>query len=265
MKIRPASAAVVLAVITLALGAELIIGKSYAEQHRDEAGARPSRQHPLGTDDLGRDRLARLAHASSVSLVLALAASTGALVLAGLVGGFAGYLGGATDAVMSKAVDLMNSLPWLLLLLTARALLPLNAGPAETLMITYGLLAVLGWASPARVVRAGVMTLCNADFVLRARAQGCPEGRILVRHVLPGLKPVFVAQFWTSIPVFILAEANLGLLGLSAGEPFPTWGSLLRELQNPLLFRPEAFAPLAAVSLALLCFKIVLPMESAHL
>ncbi len=153
----------------------------------------------------------------------------------------------------------MLSIPWLLLLLAVRALLPLNASPAASLTVTYALLAALGWASPARVVRAGVRNFRNSDFVLLARAEGCTETHVLLRHVLPNLKPTLLAQFWTSVPVFILSEANLGFLGLSAGEPFPTWGSLLRELQNPLLLRPEAFAPAAAIAITLLCFKLVTP------
>jgi peptide/nickel transport system permease protein len=120
-------------------------------------------------------------------------------------------------------------------------------------------MAALGWAAPARVVRAGVRNFRDSEFVLQARAEGCSELRVLFHHILPNLKPVLVAQFWTAIPVFILAEANLGFLGLSAGEPFPTWGTLLRELQSPLLVRPEAFAPAAAIAISLFCFKLVTP------
>jgi peptide/nickel transport system permease protein len=135
----------------------------------------------------------------------------------------------------------------------------LNASPETSLVVTYFLLSLLGWAAPARVVRAGVRSFHGSDFVLQARAEGCRESRVLLRHILPNLQPVLAAQFWTSITVFILAEANLGFLGLSASEPFPTWGNLLRELQSPLTVRPEAFAPVAAVALAVLCFKLVSP------
>lgn len=157
----------------------------------------------------------------------------------------------------------MLSLPWLFLLLAVRALLPLNVSPLGSLLVTYALLAALGWAAPARVVRAGVRKFRDSDFVLRARAEGCAEWRLLARHILPNLKPVLVAQFWTAIPIFILAEANLGFLGLSAGEPFPTWGTLLRELQSPLL-RPEAFAPAAAMALSLLCFRLITPFGGSQ-
>ena len=257
MSIPAKIAGVVLALILIA--SLCVPGESYAQQHREATSAAPSLHFPLGTDDLGRDRLARLLYATRFSLLLAAAASCGAMALAFLVGAAAGYIGGWCDRAIVRVIDLMLSIPWLLLLLAVRALLPLNASPAASLTVTYALLAALGWASPARVVRAGVRNFRNSDFVLLARAEGCTETRVLLRHVLPNLKPTLLAQFWTSVPVFILSEANLGFLGLSAGEPFPTWGSLLRELQNPLLLRPEAFAPAAAIAITLLCFKLVTP------
>ena len=260
MTMRAKIAAVALALILAgSVSAGFLPSMSYARQHREAAGAAPSLRFPLGTDDLGRDRLARLLSATRFSLLLAAAASAGALAAAFLIGGTAGYFGGWSDRAIVRAIDLMLSVPWLLLLLAVRALLPLNASPAASLAVTYALLAALGWATPARVIRAGVRNFRNSDFVLQARAEGCSEARVLLRHMLPNLKPTLVAQFWTAVPVFILSEANLGFLGLSAGEPFPTWGSLLRELQSPLLLRPEAFAPAAAIAITLLCFKMVTP------
>ena len=253
------AACVLVLIMAASLCAGFVPGMSYAEQHREEISAAPSLHFPLGTDDLGRDRLARLLYATRISLLLAAASAAGALIVAFLIGGAAGYCGGWCDRAIVRGIDLMLSVPWLLRLLAVRALLPLNASPLVSLLVTYALLAALGWASPARIVRAGVRNFRNSDFVLQARAEGCTETRVLLRHVLPNLKPTLVAQFWTSVPVFSLSEANLGFLGLSAGEPFPTWGSLLRELQSPLLLRPEAFAPAAAIAITLLCFKLVTP------
>ena len=258
-RLRMAAWMVLAAVLALSLAAGFLPGASYDEQHREFTNAAPSGRFLLGTDDLGRDRLVRLLCATRISLLLAAAASVGALLLAALVGGAAGYLGGGFDRAAMRAIDLMLSLPWLFLLIAARALLPLNASPETSLAVTYLLLALLGWAAPARVVRAGVRSFRESDFVLQARALGVPEARVLLRHILPNLQPVLLAQFWTSIPIFILAEANLGFLGLSASEPFPTWGNLLRELQSPLMVRPEAFAPVVAVVVAVMCFKFVAP------
>jgi peptide/nickel transport system permease protein len=264
---RKISARVLFPVIFLLvlLGASFARGSSYADQQREFTSAPPSLRFPLGTDDLGRDRLTRLLYATRISLLLAAAASLATTMLAALVGGIAGYVGGWLDRSMARAIDLMLSLPWLFLLLAARALLPLNASPATALLVTYALLALLGWAAPARVVRAGVRGLHQSEFVLQARAQGTGEGRILLRHILPNLRPILLAQFWTALPVFTLTEANLGFLGLSAGEPFPTWGSLLRELQNPLFLRPEAFAPIVAIALSVLCFKLLRPWKGSQL
>ena len=255
----------VLAVLFVATMLSAVLpANSHARQHRDLPGARPSAAFPLGTDELGRDRLARLLFATRISLVLAPAAAIAATLLAMMVGGIAGYFGGLWDKCTVRAIDLMLSLPWLFLLLAARALLPLNAPPMASLTMTYGLLAVLGWAGPARVIRAGIRKLRESDFTLQASAEGCGSLRILWRHVIPNLRPLLLAQLWTTIPVFILAEANLGLLGLSATEPFPTWGNLLRDLQNPFSLRPEAFAPLAVVMLSVACFKMATPPREIH-
>jgi len=260
VKKRHIAAAVVLLILAVvSFAAGLLPRYSYSAQYREFTDAAPSLRFPLGTDDLGRDRFARLLYATRVSLLLAAAASFAALVLAAVLGGIAGYWGGWWDRCLKRGIDLMLSLPWLFLLLAARALLPLNASPMTSLIVTYALLALLGWASPARVIRAGVRGFRDSEFVLQARAEGLSEIRILLRQVLPNLRPILLAQFWTSIPVFVLTEANLGFLGLSAGEPFPTWGSLLRELQSPLLAGPAAFAPVAAIALSVCCFRLLSP------
>jgi len=137
------------------------------------AGARPSHQFPLGTDDLGRDRLARLLFATGISLGLATAAALVATLLAAIAGGAAGYFGGWWDKCTVQVIDLLLSLPWFFLLLAARAVLPLNAPPLASLVLTYGLLSALGWAGPARVVRAGTRRLRDSEFALQAGAQGC--------------------------------------------------------------------------------------------
>lgn len=253
-------AAIVLALLVVAsFGLSLLPRFSYSAQHRESIDAGFSLCYPLGTDDLGRDRLARLLAATRVSLLLAAAAALGAVLLAGLAGGIAGYWGGWWDRLLARSIDLMLSLPWLFLLLAARALLPLDASPLASLAVTYALLGLLGWAAPARVVRAGVREFRDSEFVMRARAGGSSDVRILCRQVMPNLRPILLAQFWISIPVFILTEANLGFLGLSAGEPFPTWGSLLRELQDPLLAPLAAFAPVAAIAISVVCFKLLSP------
>jgi ABC-type dipeptide/oligopeptide/nickel transport system permease subunit len=129
--------------------------------------------------------------------------------------------------------------------------------------ITFLLLGCLGWATPARIIRAGTRTLVNADYLVLARASGISGVRLFWRHLLPNLRPILLAQFWISVPVFILSEANLGLLGLGVSEPLPSWGALLRELENysAVLQNPWMLAPVVLLVVVVASLQIVLRTE----
>ena len=174
---------------------------------------------------------------------------------------FAG--GGWLQRCVMAATDLFLSLPWLFLLITVRALLPLNVSPQVSVMITFTLLGCLGWAGAARVICADARALSQSDFILLARASGSSGFRLLWRHLMPNLKPVLYAQFWISVPVFILTEANLGILGLGVAEPLPSWGSLLRELESFSTISPQAwqFVPLLLFIATVSSFHLVLTKE----
>jgi peptide/nickel transport system permease protein len=227
----------------------------YDAQFRESPDAAPSRRFPLGTDALGRDRFARLAYGTRISLLLAPAAALLSCLAAALLGGIAGLAGGIVERAILAAADLFLSLPWLFLLLIARACLPLNVPAILSVSITFALLGLLGWAGPARVVRAAVLDLRNSDFVLFARASGCTFWRLLWAHLVPNVMPVLRAQFRIAVPVYILAESTLGMLGLGVSEPLPSWGGLLRELEGAdVPSRLWLLAPallLAAVTLSL--------------
>jgi peptide/nickel transport system permease protein len=243
--------------------ANIVAPASYAHQFRDAPDAACSRQHPLGTDDLGRDRFSRLLYGARVSLLLAPAAALLSTLVAALVGATAGFAGGWVEAGVMSATDLFLSLPWLFLLITVRAVLPLNVEPFTSVVITFALLGFLGWAGAARVVCADTRKLCDSDFMLQARAAGGAGLRLVVRQLLPNLKPILFAQFWISIPVFILSEANLSILGLGVAEPLPSWGSLLRELESlsVLSARPWQFVPLILLIATVSCFHIAMQKE----
>ncbi len=170
----------------------------FERQYRDSPNAAPSRQFPLGTDDLGRDRLSRLIYGTRVSLLLATAAAALSCLAAALLGGIAGL--GFADKIILGTADLFLSLPWLFLLLMVRAFLPLNVSPLLSVTITFLLLGALGWAAPAKVVRAAVRDLANSDFILQARAAGCRPSRLLWKHLIPNAMPILWAQLFITIP-----------------------------------------------------------------
>jgi ABC-type dipeptide/oligopeptide/nickel transport system permease subunit len=135
--------------------------------------------------------------------------------------------------------------------------------PIVSVLITFAMLGFLGWAGAARIICADARALAQSDFILLARASGCDGFRLLWRHLVPNLKPVLYAQFWISVPVFILTEANLGILGLGVAEPLPSWGSLLRELEGFSTATGQAWqlVPLILFILVVSSFHLVLTKE----
>jgi peptide/nickel transport system permease protein len=260
---RWVACAVLLLVVGVSLAANWLAPAGYAKQYREAADAPPSHEHWMGTDAIGRDRFARVLYGTQISLLLAPAAALLSTLLAALVGGLAGYLGGAWARGAMAVTDLFLSLPWLFLLITVRALMPLNVSPLSSILVTFLMLGLLGWTSAARVLCTTAGSLRNSDFVQQARAAGVRGGRLFWVHVMPNLKPVLLAQFWISIPVFILSEANLGILGLGVAEPMPSWGSLLKELEGLVSVgeEPWKFVPLLLLVVVVTSFQLVLSKQ----
>jgi peptide/nickel transport system permease protein len=158
-------------------------------------------------------------------------------------------------------VDGLSALPWLFLLLTVRAMLPLDVSPMLSVVIAFAIMGMLGWQASVRVICAAVRGIRDSDFLLLGRCAGCTPARLLLRHVAPNLRPLFYAQFWISIPLFILTEANLSILGLGVMEPMPSWGNLLRGFEDfsSLAANPWRLVPLILLVIVVMCFQMVLP------
>ncbi len=255
---RRAARLVLVAILALMLGADALAPYPYQKQFREEAAAAPSRAHPLGTDAVGRDRWSRLLYGGRISILLAPAAALVSVGIALAAGLGSALLGAWWRRGAMAVIDLFLSLPWLFLLLAARGVLPLNTSPTVSIAVTFALLGLLGWPGPARVMMAAAERQTRADYVLLARAAGCGPGRLALCHILPNLAPVAWAQFWTTAPAFLLTEANLALLGLGISEPMPSWGNLLRDLQNlaALPHDPAMAVPLLLLVLTLSCCQL---------
>ncbi len=256
---RTAALTVAIVLLMASLAGSLLARFDYIRQDREHVAAGPSAAHWLGTDDLGRDRLARLLHGTGLSLLLAPAAAALSMLLALVFGAAPGFCGRFPERAAKTAIDLFLSVPWLFLLLMVRAMLPLNTSPAASVTITFLVLGILGWAAPARILLARAQSLRQSDFILLARSTGISHRQLVCRHVIPNLRPVLVAQFWISVPVFVLAEANLSILGLGVAEPMPSLGSMLRELESVLSFRGDLcrFAALVMLIVIVSSLQIV--------
>ena len=257
-------AAFILCVIfALMVLATIVVPAPHARQFRDLPNAGPSTAHPLGTDALGRDSLSHLLYGTRVSLLLAPAAALLSTLNAALLGCAAGFLGGWFKRIVLAVTDLSLALPWLFLLLTVRAMLPLDVPPMVSVIIAFLMMGLLGWQASVRVICAAARGVRDSDFLLLARSSGCKPARLLLRHVAPNLCPLFYVQFWISIPLFILTEANLSILGLGVMEPMPSWGNLLRGFEDfsALSANPWRLAPLVLLVIVVMCFQLVLPPQ----
>ena len=199
----------------------------------------------LGTDDLGRDYLSRLLYGGQVSLTAGLVGTLMALAIALVLGAAAGYMGGWADAVIMGSADLFLSVPWIYILLAARAFLPLDLSPGPAFLVIVALLGALGWAGPSRLVRSVVVVAKEREFVAAARSAGASHLYVLLRHVLPQTGGVLRTQASILVPLYMLAEVTLSLIGLGMNEPMPSWGNMLAVLRRvglesagPALFTP---------------------------
>jgi peptide/nickel transport system permease protein len=212
----------------------------------------PSWQHWMGTDENGRDVLARVifgARASLLAGVVSVVIAAGVGVPVGLLAGFAG---GKTDAVISRVVDAMLACPFLILAIALAAFL----GPAlHNAMIAIGVSAAPVFM---RVARGATMDAATNDYVEAARALGNPPWRVAVRHVLPNIIPPVMVQATLAIATAIIAEASLSFLGLGQQPPAPSWGSMLNSAQRFLTQAPWlAVFPGLAIFLCVLSFNLM--------
>ncbi len=257
-QLRAAAATLACVLALISLAGSFLPRFDYSRQDREHISCGFSSAHWLGTDDLGRDRFARLLHGTRISILLAPAAAMVSMLLAFAIGAVPGFVGGFAEWAARTAIDLVLSIPWLFLLLIVRAFLPLNTSPGVSVTITFLVLGLLGWAAPARILLARARSMRQAEFILLARSTGIAPYRMLCRHVMPNLRPVLLAQFWITVPIFILSEANLSILGLGVAEPLPSLGSLLRELETVLSLRADIcrFAPLVMLVLIVSSLQI---------
>ena len=213
----------------------------------------------LGTDEFGRDWYSRLCHGASVSLVLAPGAALLSIVLALALGAWAGYRGGWVDSLVMRASEVFIVLPWFYVVVALRAALPLTVSSTATLFTVFAAIAILGCATPARLVRGLVRSLTSREFVLAGRTAGASGLRIVRCHVLQFVLPAAWTQFLVSVPVYIVTEVTLSFLGLGVSEPTPTWGSMLVPLQQYVVLTsyPWMFAPAVVVMVVCLALQIV--------
>ena len=229
------SLVVIVLIILMAILAPLattITGHPVNEQYRttgltpDGLPRGPSSEFWLGTDDLGRDILVRIVYGARISLLVGVAATALTVVIGVVVGLAAGFLGGIVDTILARLIDVVLSIPFLLV---AIALVSIT-GPS--LLVTVFVIGFFSWASVGRIVRGQVLSLREREFVEAARSLGASDRRIMFVDILPNVLAQVIVYASLLIPVVIVVEATLSFLGLGLAPPTADWGGMLSDSQN---------------------------------
>ncbi len=196
----------------------------------------PSREHPMGTDDLGRDIFARVVYGARVSLAVGVLAVGVSVIIGLLLGAFSGFYGGVTDASIMRVADVFLAFPYILFAILLLAIIPQQY--KTTIWPVVFTIGFLGWTSIARVFRSSILSVKENDYVDAGRALGASNGRLMARHITPNAIAPIVVYATMSVGGAILTEAALSFLGLGVQPPTPTWGRMIEEGRSFITTQP---------------------------
>ena len=251
--------ALIAALLLLALVGLVVLGpvfSGYPVQERANARARnlaPSAEHWFGTDTMGRDLFTRTCVGGRASIAIGLAGAAIVIVIGTLYGGLAALLGGRADNLMMRVVDILSSVPNLLVIILISVVL--DSKSIGTMLFA---MTITGWCPTARIVRSQMLQLSRSDFVLAARLMDIPPVKIVLRHLIPNTMSVILVDTTFRIPGFIFSEAFLSYVGLGVQPPQTSWGALASAAQGMFQFYPwQLLFPAGAIALTMLAFTLL--------
>lgn len=217
------------------------------------------RLYLLGTDINGRDVFSRILFGGRISMTIGFLALLVLFPIGLLYGGVSGYFGGKTDMLMMRFAEAVMSIPSFYLLIILAAILPSNMTSIQRFMLIVLILALIGWAGFARVVRGMVLSIKSQEFVQAAQSIGASRLRIIIKHILPQTTSYVIVAMTLSVPSYILSESGLSFLGLGIQQPDASWGNMLKEAQEyiNILYRPWLLTPGFLIFVAVLSFNLI--------
>jgi peptide/nickel transport system permease protein len=213
----------------------------------------------LGTDINGRDVFSRLLFGGRISMTIGFLALFVLFPIGLLYGGISGYFGGKIDAVMMRFAEAVMSIPSFYLLIILASVLPSGMTSTQRFMLIVLILALIGWAGFARVVRGMVLSVKTQEYVQAAKSVGASDLRIIVKHILPQTTSFVIVAMTLSVPSYILSESGLSFLGLGIQQPDASWGNMLKEAQEftNIIYRPWLLTPGFLIFVSVLAFNLI--------
>jgi peptide/nickel transport system permease protein len=251
-KLAAASAIVILLFILAAILAPVLTPYTFDGMDLHNRLAPPSRAHLLGTDEAGRDVLTRMLYGSRVSLLVGIVPTVISMLAGAILGIIAGYSGGRTDAVIMRIADVMLAFPSMFLAMVIMYTL------GDGMINIFLALALVNWASVARIVRAETLKLKETEFVEAARSIGVGKLVIMLRHIFPNCAPSLIVLFTLNIPSAILSESSLSFLSIGIKPPQASWGLMVNAGRQFLYSQPWlSLSPSVAIMVVVLAFNFL--------
>lgn len=252
-KVAIASLILLIVIIILAVIGPLMRSFGINDVNSSIQNLKPNSIHWFGTDELGRDLWVRVWSGTRSSVIIGVAGALIELVIGAIYGGIAGYFGGIVDDIMMRIIEVLNSIPYLILVLIV--IIVLNSSGIIPLIIA---MALTGWVGMARLVRGQILSIKEQEYVLASHALGASSSRIILKHLLPNVIGVMIVDVTFAVPNYIFAEAFLSYIGLGVKPPNTSLGALCSAGQGNLMFYPyQLFCPSLIICLIMLTFNLL--------
>ncbi|MDY5435370.1 ABC transporter permease [Peptostreptococcus porci] len=251
-KVSMAALVIMVLLIVMVIIGPMISGYSYREIV-GPPNVSPSGKYWFGTDELGRDVFTRIWRGGRISIIIGLLGAVIGTVIGSIYGAISAYLGGRVDTIMMRIIEILYSIPYLLLVIVLR--LALNSNGIGTLILA---MSITGWCGLARLVRGQILSLKQQDFVMAAEVLGVSQKDIIIKHLIPNTLNVILVSISFDIPGYIFSEAFLSYLGLGVQPPEASWGLMASTAQQNFQFYPyQLFFPALMIGLTMLSFTLL--------